>query len=257
MIRREKLRAIILSRRNIGEADRLVTLFTRRYGVLKVVAKGVRRIPSRRGGNLEPLTQVLCILSGNLSGGQAGRSRSYLAAVEPISLYESLHRDPTAMEGALVLGRAIVSLCEEGEAYESIFDALHQALDMLPTASAPERTVLESALLLHILERTGFQPQLASCQVCGEQRPSEAVILDGQAGGWRCLVCHDSFVGTDASLPPRLLKATRWLADNPQRALRLKMEALEGEQLLLGLRRYIAQVIGTSVTASLVPVYAQ
>lgn len=248
MIRREKVRAIILSRKKLGEADRLVTLFTRRHGVLKVIAKGVRRIPSRRGGYLEPLTQVHCIITG-------ARTNSYLAAVEPVAAYEELHRSPTALEGAVVLARAILGLCEEGEAYESVFDGLHHALEILPQVSASERHILESALLLHVLECTGFQPQLAACQVCGQTRPSDAVILDGQEGGWRCLACHDSFVGTDASLPPRLLSATRWLAGNPKQALRLKIEPPEGEQLVIGLRRYMAQVIGAPVHSPVLAVY--
>jgi DNA repair protein RecO (recombination protein O) len=256
MIRREKVRAIILSRKNTGEADRLVTLFTRSRGVLKVVAKGVRRIPSRRGGYLEPLTEVLCLLSGS-STGASQHGRLYLAAVEPTAPHENLHADSTALEAATVLAHAVIHLCEEGEAYQSIFDALQEALTLLPELTFPQQKVLETALLLHILEQTGFKPQLGACHVCGQTRPSEAVILDGHAGGWRCLVCHDSFAGTDVSLPPRLLKATRWLAHNPERALRLKVEQPEAEQLVQGLRRYIGQVIGTSLTSTLAPAYGR
>lgn len=250
MIRREKLRAIILSRRKLGEADRLVTLFTRRYGVLKVVAKGVRRIPSRRGGYLEPLTQALCVISGT-------PSHYYLAAVEPLELYDGLHADSTALDAGVVLARAIINLCEEGETYESVFDGLHQALEMLPDLVAPQQNILESALLLHILECSGLQPQLAACHVCGQTQPTEAVILDGSEGGWRCLACHDSFVGTDASLPPRLLRATKWLANNPQQALRLKMEVVEGQQLTSALRRYLAQVIAIPEVPAFSSAYGQ
>lgn len=248
MIRREKTRAIVLARRKLGEADRLIALFTRRRGVVRVIAKGVRRIPSRRGGSLEPLTHVLCVISGV-------SSRYYLAAVEPLELYEDLHRDTGAMEGAIVVARAIVNLCEEGTAYESVFDAFHQALALLPQISGAQRSIVESALLLHILACCGFKPHLSACQVCGETQPSEAVILDGREGGWRCLVCHDSFVGTDASLPPRLLNVTRWLAGNPHQALRLTVETGEGQQLANTLRRYLAQVIATPGVSTLAPAY--
>jgi len=254
MIRREKVRAIIVSRKSVGEADRLVTLFTRSRGVLKVMAKGVRRIPSRRGGYLEPLTEGLCLITANASFATHGRS--YLAAVEPLTAFGGLHDNETALEAGLVLAQAVVHLCEEGQAYETVFDGLHQALTMLPELSAPRQRILETALVLHILQRTGFAPHLAACQVCGQTRPSEAVVLDGGSGGWRCLVCHDSFAGTSWSLPPRLLRATQWLAHNPERALRLKVDLPEAEQLVLGVRRYLAQVIGAPL-APAVTTYAR
>lgn len=236
MIRREKARALILSRKKLGEADRLITLFSRERGLARVVAKGVRRIPSRRGGHVEPFTQVLVVLSST-------RGAWYLAAVEPLAAYADLHRDPAAMDGALWLARAVMGLCEEGQEYASVFDGLHEAFEWLPRLPAAQRHVLESALVLHLLKVTGYQPKLEACHVCGQTRPTEAVVLDGRQGGWRCLACHDSFAGTNASLPPRLLRATQWLAHNPHQALRLRVEALEGQQIVQGLRQYLNNVL--------------
>ena len=53
MIRTYKVNAIVLARRNIGEADKLITLFTKEYGKKKVLAKGIRRVSSRRAPYLE------------------------------------------------------------------------------------------------------------------------------------------------------------------------------------------------------------
>lgn len=49
---------IIVRRRNFGEADRLLTVITPFKGKITVIAKGVRRITSRRGGNVELLNKV-------------------------------------------------------------------------------------------------------------------------------------------------------------------------------------------------------
>src|SRR3972149_5950184 len=45
--------AVVLSRRNFGEADRIITLFTRDHGKVTVLAKGVRRPRSKKAGHLE------------------------------------------------------------------------------------------------------------------------------------------------------------------------------------------------------------
>lgn len=49
---------IILKRRNWGEADKIITVYTLEYGKLRLVAKGVRKLTSRRSGHLEPFRRV-------------------------------------------------------------------------------------------------------------------------------------------------------------------------------------------------------
>jgi DNA repair protein RecO (recombination protein O) len=53
---------IVLKRRNVGEADRILTVFTKKYGKIRVIAKGVRRITSRRAGHIEVFTRVILTL---------------------------------------------------------------------------------------------------------------------------------------------------------------------------------------------------
>jgi len=57
-----KTEGIVLKRRNFGEADRILTVFTKDRGKISVLAKGVRRITSRRAGNVELLNRVSIFL---------------------------------------------------------------------------------------------------------------------------------------------------------------------------------------------------
>jgi DNA repair protein RecO (recombination protein O) len=57
-----KATGIILSRRNVGEADRIITILCRHIGKKRVIAKGVRKIGSRRASHLEPFTKVTLML---------------------------------------------------------------------------------------------------------------------------------------------------------------------------------------------------
>jgi len=232
MARREKLRALVLSRKDINEADRLITLFSRPYGIIRVMAKGVRRIPSRRGGHLEPLTEVLCIVTGS-------EGRRYLAAAETENEYSQLHANDEAISHMSMLVRALLGFFREEEPREELFDAFCQACDLLPTLPSHKKDALEIALMLVMLRQSGIFPALKACTECGQGQPVEAVVLDASVGGWRCLSCHQSFQGTHASLPIRLLKALRWLGDYPHRALMLRFEPLESRQLLVAVRSYV------------------
>lgn len=230
-IRREKVHALILSRRNSGEADRVLTLFTRPYGLLRATAPGVRKIPSRRGGHVEPFSHVLAILSGR-------PGRLYAAAVETQNNHSPLRESPSALECAQELSRLILRLFTEEQSQPILFDALHQSWEMLPNLPPAAQNMLRTAISLLALHRAGVMPDLSACQVCGVQQPRDAVILDGEHGGWRCLACHDSFQGTRASLSPRLLKAVRFIARYPERALHVQVTAEESTHIAAAIHTY-------------------
>jgi len=156
MAHSEKVHALVLSRRDTGEADRLITLLTRQQGVVRVLAKGVRKIPSRRGGHIEPLTQVIALLSGN------DRYR-FLAAVEPVNSFDLLHADPMALRHAEVMSRLVVGLLEPENPYPELFDALVQACAQLPQVPTAKQQVLEIAVGLYALKCAGLGPQLQHC----------------------------------------------------------------------------------------------
>jgi DNA repair protein RecO (recombination protein O) len=226
--------AIVMRRREVGEADRLLTLFTRPYGLLQVVAKGVRRIPSRRGGLLEPLSCVVALVSGR--GGYY-----YLSAVEPYEMYGPLRADGECLSRAERLAGSILSFFGEEDAQPLLFDAFHEAMTAWPALPVSGQQVVEAALSMYVLRTAGVLPELRACFNCGAARPSEAVVLQAQHGGWACLSCHHSFAGTVYSLPPALLKVLRWLAVYPQRAGRLRLAEEDAKQLLLTVRCYMEE----------------
>ena len=199
MPRREKVTGLVLSRRSVGEADRLVTLFTREAGLLRVLAKGVRKIPSRRGGHLEPMTEVLALV--NRSG-----ERLYLTHVETQHAMSALHRNEGAMEHVQHIFRLLLDVSPEGETQEDVYIMLKDVCMLMPELPYGKRVALETAAMLTILRAAGLQPALEACQHCGVKIPADAVILDNRDGGWHCLLCHGSLLGTETSLKPALMR---------------------------------------------------
>lgn len=241
MATREKHHALVFSRRHLKEADSLITFLTREAGLIRVEARGVRRIPSRRGGHLEPLTHVLLVVSQS-------HEYWYLAGTETLDHFPDLHHDPAAQAAIQRLAQLIRHLIHEREPHPELFDAMKHACALLPTLTPSKRHILEVSLSLYILERAGVQPALRECLDCGTKQPHDAIVLDSSAGGWRCLSCHPSLHGAQNSLPPRLLKVLRWLATSPQRALLLSLTDHESEQLVSTMRLYLATIVGIHTT---------
>ncbi len=234
-MKRQKVQALVLARRSLGEADRLVTLFTREAGLMRVLAKGVRKIPSRRGGHLEPFTKILAIVN-------ASRDWQYLAHAETLDYFPRLRADGVSLKTAEQLGKLLLGVMGEGQANTALFDHLQSVWQELPRRAFAKQVLMEITAALVILLVAGLGPNLSSCQRCGRGAPEDALVLDGQEGGWHCLTCHGALSGARMSLPPRLLKVLKYILAKPEYALRLKLSNEEGAQLLAALRGYTTYV---------------
>lgn len=235
MIRQQKLQALVVSRRKVGEADRLVSLFTREHGLLKAVAKGVRKIPSNRGGHLEPFTQVLALL-------HTSRAGTYIGGAETQDYFEALHDDEAAFAHARHIASLVVMLLGEEDSHPRVFDLLKYSWQRLPNLPAAKRNQLEAAATVMLLAEAGLLPNWHACEQCGRRAPIDSVVLD-PTGGWRCLTCHTAFSGTRWSLPPRLFKALRYVSQKPESALRIAMTDDESSLLIMALRAFTSGML--------------
>lgn len=154
---------VVLRNQKLGEADRIVTLLTRRTGLVRAVGKGVRRTKSRFGARLEPCTHVdLQLHTGRTLDviTQAETVRSYGAAV--VSDYARY----TAATAMLETAEKIVAV-EKDPALRQ-FLLLIGALRTLGEGSHDSRLVLD-AYLLRSLSVAGYAPALTECARCGSR----------------------------------------------------------------------------------------
>lgn len=149
--------AIVLSRFDLGEADRVVTLITPGIGKLKAIAKGVRRQRSRLGGSLEPFAELRV---------QLARGRTFdvvtQVAVEHawLHLRDELESAATAWYLAELADRSL----EERHAAEPLYALLRRAYELLDAGMAPGRVARWYEMRLAI--ELGFRPELERCVEC-------------------------------------------------------------------------------------------
>ena len=176
-----RIHAIVLRHADWGEADRLVTLYTREQGKLRAVAKGARKITSRKAGHLEPFTHVKLQLA-------RGRSLFIVTQADTIeaflSLRETLEMTGTASYVVELLDRFVY---EEEGANPTLYRLLADTLKRLANGEDPWLAVRYYEMRL--LDFLGFRPQLSDCANCGREIKAEDQFFSFSLGGAVCPRC--------------------------------------------------------------------
>lgn len=141
-----KVEGIVLKRRNLGEADRILTVFTFQKGKISVLAKGVRKITSRRAGNVELLNRVSMYLH---------RAKTFFILTEASSLdtYQKLKEDLTLSAYAFHIIELVDKLTAENQENKDLYIELIEVLQRL---SRNPRQILIRAFEVKILALMGF-----------------------------------------------------------------------------------------------------
>ncbi|MBK0330143.1 DNA repair protein RecO [Brachybacterium sp. MASK1Z-5] len=174
--------AIVLRTHPLGEADRIVTLLTRRHGKVRAVAKGVRRTGSRFGARLEPFTLVDLQLHAGRNLHTVTQAVTIEGFAGPIAADYSRYTAATAMlETTDRLTDDVVDPSQRG------FLLLVGAMRTVAAGAIPASLVLDS-FLLRTLALAGWSPELRVCATCGADGPHHA--FDVSAGGLVCTACR-------------------------------------------------------------------
>ena len=141
-----KVEGIILKRRNLGEADRILTVLTLQKGKISVLAKGVRRIASRRAGNVELLNRCLLYLH---------QAKTFLILTEASSIdtYQKLKEDLTLSTYAFHIIELVDKLTAENQENSILYENLVYVLQKL---SRNPRQIFVRAFEAKILSLMGF-----------------------------------------------------------------------------------------------------
>ena len=173
--------AIVLRTRKLAEADRIITLLTRQHGVVRAVAKGVRRTSSRFGSRLEPFTHVDLQLA-------QGRNLDVVTQAETKSPFGARICDDYDIYTAasVMLETAERLVAEEREPSLQQYLLLLGGLRAIATGGHRPGDVRDS-FLLRSLAVAGYAPTFDGCARCGLEGPHRA--FSPAAGGVLCSTC--------------------------------------------------------------------
>lgn len=166
-MRNFKTEGFIIKRRNFGEADRMLTVFTKQYGKLQVKAVGVRRIPSRRSPHVELLNESLLTL-------YKGRTMPILTEAQTIQNYSVLKEDLEKIGFAYHLCELMDGLCAENQEQGGIYELFKQTLDRL--SEEQEIAPIIHEFEIDLLTRLGFWSENRSTEDMNTQHFIEMIL---------------------------------------------------------------------------------
>lgn len=172
-----KVEGIVLNRKNFGEADRILTVFTQQKGKISVVAKGVRRTTSRRAGNVELLNRVSMFL-------YQGKGLPILTEAESLETFSKLKEDLTLSAYAFHIIELVNKMTVEDQENRILYQYL---LEVLHRLSVRPRQILIRAFEVKILSYLGFisfQPFKPGLQVRFQTGFAGSILEKLEILGW-------------------------------------------------------------------------
>ncbi len=173
--------AIVLARMDFGEADRIVTVYSRQFGKLRIIAKGARRPMSRLGPHLEYFSHASLMLS-------RGRDLDVVTGAETINPHLPIREDLDAYGHASHMVEVLSRLTEDRQQNIAVFELLSRSLQLLAEHITPFHVTRHYEFVL--LGLLGFKPEIYRCVECQERLAEAPHPFAIAAGGYLCDLCR-------------------------------------------------------------------
>ena len=236
-----KTEAIILRQRRLGEADRMLTVYTLAYGKMDVKAKGVRKTTSRMAGHLQPLTRCMLQLA-------QGHTSDVVAGCQTLESYQALRDDLDRLSRALYAAELTDRMVPENVQGVATYRLLADTFARLGEADASDLAL--RFFEMRLLDQSGFRPQLDECVACGGALKPEQNYFVPQAGGAVCSACVPGLPGSRV-LSVNGLKILRLLQRGAYKDIaRLKLPEDLAQEVERHLRSYVVHVLERDINAA-------
>jgi len=233
--------AIIIKKIKLGEADRILTLYTPHLGKIRAVARGVRRPRSKLAGHLELLTHSLVSLA-------RGRNLDTITGSQTINSFLPLKSDLQLTSYGLYATELVDLFTAEHIENYPLFQLLLGTLHCLCHGGDNELAL--RYFELHLLNEVGYRPQLQQCVSCHQALEPTTNSFCSAVGGVLCPVCSQSQplthpVSVDA------LKVLRFLQSSDYNiVVKLKMNPELSHQLEVVMRDYLKYLLEREIKSA-------
>ena len=203
-----KSEAVVIKRSDLGEADKILTIFTPHFGKLRVVAKGVRKVTSRLAGHVELFTRSQMLLA-------KARNLDIVTQSETMDAYRPLHDDLSRIAHASYAAELLDALTPDALENYPVYKLTAETLRLLSEDADADRVL--RWFELQLLGYMGYAPELGKCVECQNDLAPTVNGFSASLGGVVCASCRRAGVGRDLSV--NALKVLRLMQRNSYAAV--------------------------------------
>jgi len=188
----EKADAVILSSKKYRETSKILTLYTKEFGRLNMIAKGSRVKNNKFGGSLEPLSHVSIVFYN-----YPQRDYQYITQSSINNYYKNIHNDINKTMIAMSISEIIYNTMHPNDPNHSIFKLLVDTFDAL---ESEEKDFLKYLVYfqIHYAHHLGYKPDFSSCILCGtdieNKYMDDSIYFNIDKGSFICKECSKKTV---------------------------------------------------------------
>jgi DNA repair protein RecO (recombination protein O) len=233
--------AIIIKKTKLGEADRILTLYTPHLGKIQAVAKGVRRPRSKMSGHLELLTHSLVSLA-------RGRNLDTVTGSQTINSFLPIKSDLQLTSYALYAIELVNQFAAADVEDYPIFQLLLETMQRL--SQGGDNELILRYFELHLLNEVGYRPQLEQCISCHSVLKDATNSFSPGAGGMLCPTCRQR-QPLSYPLSAEAQKVLRSLQNSDYNTIsKLKTNPELAHQLEMVMRNYLRYLLEREVKSA-------
>ncbi len=182
-----KYTAIILSKTDVGETDRIYTFYSREAGKMRALGKGVRKPASKLASNLESLTMAEIFIA-------KGRGMGKITGSIVVDTFSGLKENLDALRKTFAVLEIFTEIVGEEQRDEKIFQLLHNFLKAsAEKGTSPDKVeILSLGFLLKLLDYSGYRLEAEKCVGCGRKPEPEGNCFSPSRGGILCAGCRSA-----------------------------------------------------------------
>lgn len=181
-----KYTGIILSKKDIAEADRIYFIYTLEVGKIKAVGKGVRRPNAKLAGNLEPITLAEIFIAKS-------RGMGKITGAIPVNNFSGIKNNLDLLTQVFYVFRLLEKIIADQEKDEAVFGLVSdylENLDKLSDDQGRKAEILTIGFIFKFLDQAGYRLEMGKCVHCEKKLRPENNYFSIIRGGVLCFDCH-------------------------------------------------------------------
>lgn len=235
----QKAEAFVLKTSPFRTSSLIVTTFTRPFGKIRGVVKGVRGEGAPRSGTFEPFTLLEIVFYEKI------RSDLHLISEAAVlDTFAKLRFDLERLAMAYYLTELVDQFTEPHDPHEAVFELLHFAYQWLPSVS-PD--LLARFFELRLLSEVGLLPHLTSCLSCGDER-TDGFFFSVRQGGFFCADCRNKISDARPVHKETVGRIRRLAREGARGLIQEKPEAREDREIGELIERFLSDRLGRKLS---------
>lgn len=178
--------AINLKAYNLSEADKIIVMYSKEKGLIRGVAKGVKKPKSKLGARMDLLVANKLML-------YKGKSLDRICQAEALNTFQKTRQNMDKIFYSMYVTEVVNNFgVEDDPCSNEIYEILYKALDKISNASDKVEILLSVIKFqMKMMQISGFGIELDCCLCCGEQVKDKNIYFSAQRGGIICSVCNE------------------------------------------------------------------